>query len=87
MNKIGFTPNAWEDYEYWESQDKKTLKKIKRLIKELQRNPETGEGHPEMLKENFSGIWSRHIDKQNRLLYEIQEDCVTIIQLRTHYEQ
>jgi len=83
--KIEFTLDAWEDYEYWEAQDKKTLKKIKKLIKELQRHPETGEGHPEMLKENLSGLWSRHINQQDRMLYEVHQERVTIIQLRTHY--
>lgn len=83
--KIEFTPDAWEDYEYWEGQDKKTLKKIKKLIKELQRHPETGEGQPERLRENLSGLWSRRVNQQDRLLYEIHAERVTIIQLRTHY--
>lgn len=83
--KIEFTPDAWDDYEYWEGQDKKTLKKIKKFIKELQRHPEAGEGHPEMLKGNLSGLWSRRINQQDRMLYEIYKESVTIIQLRTHY--
>ena len=86
MKKIEFSPKAWEDYEYWETQDKKTLRKIKQLIKELQRHPETGEGHPEPLKENLSGLWSRHINKKDRILYEIFDEKVSLIQLRTHYE-
>ena len=85
MNKIGFSPAAWEDYEYWERQDKKTLKKIKRLIKELQRHPYEGEGKPELLKGNLSGSWSRRIDEGNRLVYQVVGDTVIIEQLRTHY--
>ena len=89
MMTIEFTPTAWEDYEYWETQDKKTLKKIKRLIKDLQRHPETGEGHPEQLKENYSGFWSRKINEQDRLVYRIHADrnSVTITQMRTHYKR
>ena len=85
MNKIGFSPVAWEDYEYWEKQDKKTLRKVKRLIKELQRHPFEGEGKPEPLKGNLSGSWSRRIDESNRLVYQINGDTVIIEQLRTHY--
>jgi toxin YoeB len=85
MNKIGFSQAAWDDYEYWEKQDKKTLKKIKRLIKELQRNPFEGEGKPERLSGNLSGSWSRRIDNYNRLVYTVVDDTVFIEQLRTHY--
>ena len=85
MRSIKFTPDAWEDYEYWEENDKKALKKIKKLIKELQRHPETGEGQPEQLKGNLAGLWSRRINQIDRLLYKIHEESVTIIQLRTHY--
>lgn len=85
MKKLEFTPDVWDDYEYWEVQDKKTLKKIKRLLKELQRHPEEGEGHPELLKGNLSGLWSRRINQQDRMLYEIHQKSVTLIQLRTHY--
>ena len=84
MNKIGFSPVAWEDYEYWEKQDKKTLKRIKRLIKELQRHPYEGGGKPEPLKGNLSGSWSRWIDECNRV-YQVIGDAVIIEQLRTHY--
>ena len=87
MRKIEFSPTAWADYEYWETQDKKTLKKIKHLIKELQRHPETGEGHPEPLKGNLTGLWSRRVNQKDRLVYEIHEDKVSLVQLRTHYEQ
>ena len=85
MNKIGFSPAAWEDYEYWEKQDKKTLKKIKRLIKDLQRHPFDGEGKPEQLIGNLSGSWSRRIDDFNRMVYQVSGDTVIIEQLRTHY--
>ena len=86
MQKIEFSPKAWEDYEYWETQDKKTLRKIKQLIKELQCHPKTGEGHPESLKDNLSELWIRHINKKDRIIYEIFEDKVSLIQLRIHYE-
>ena len=87
MNRIAFTPEAWEDYEYWERQDKKTLKKIKKLIKELQRHPFEGEGQPEPLTGNLSGCWSRRIDHANRLVYQVHGDYVSITQMRTHYGQ
>ena len=87
MNKIGFSPAAWEDYEYWETQDKKTLKKIKILIKELQRHPFEGTGKPEQLSGNLSGSWSRRIDKYNRMVYQASGDTVIIEQLRTHYNE
>ena len=82
---IEFTPIAWEDYEYWEQQDKKTLKKIKKLIKELQRHPETGEGPPERLRGDLTGLWSRHINEKDRMLYRINAESVSLITLRTHY--
>ena len=86
MRNIEFTPRAWADYEYWEAQDKRTLKKIKQLLKELQRHPENGSGHPEPLKENMSGEWSRKINQKDRLVYRFTDTTVLIGQLRTHYE-
>ena len=85
MNKVAFTPDAWKDYEYWEKQDKKTLKKIKSIIKELQRTPYEGIGKPERLSGNLSSSWSRHIDDYNRAVYQVIGDTVIIKQLRTHY--
>lgn len=85
MYKIGFSPSAWEDYEYWERQDKKTLNRIKKLIKELQRHPLEGTGKPERLSGSLSGSWSRRIDEYNRMVYQVINDVVLIEQIRTHY--
>lgn len=87
MNKISFTPEGWEDYEWWDNQDKKTIKKIKRLIKELQRHPFEGEGKPEPLVGDLTGLWSRRISKADRMVYRVEKDVVTIHQLRTHYKK
>jgi len=85
MYKIGFSPTAWEDYEYWERQDKKTINKIKTLIRELQRHPFEGTGKLERLTGVLTGSWSRRIDEYNRLVYQVVDDVVFIKQLRTHY--
>jgi len=77
--------NAWEDYQYWLTNDKKTLKKINRLIKECQRTPFTGTGKPEPLKENFSGFWSRRITGEHRLVYKVENNVLYIAQCRYHY--
>ena len=71
IDKVSFTMNGLEDYIYWQTQDKRTLKKINQLIRDIIRNGYTGIGHPEPLKENLSGYWSREIDEKNRLLYRI----------------
>ena len=86
MDKI-WSDDAWEGYLYWQTQDKKTLKKINNLIKEIERNGEkNGIGHPEPLKENLSGEWSRTIDDKNRLVYHVDaEGRLYIAQCRTHY--
>ncbi|WP_031386446.1 Txe/YoeB family addiction module toxin [Desulfonatronum thiodismutans] len=77
--------SAWKEYMYWQSQDKKTLKRINLLLKEIARDPYEGTGKPEALKGNLSGFWSRRIDEKNRLVYRIVgEDC-QIAQCRGHY--
>ena len=77
---------AWADYLYWQTQDKKTLKRINQLIKDIGRSPCEGIGKPEPLKGNLSGFWSRRIDEQNRLVYRMQgEDC-QIAQCKGHYD-
>lgn len=81
-----WTDEAWEDYLYWQSQDKKTLKRINLLIKDIQRNYFTGIGKPEPLKDNLAGYWSRRIDEKNRLVYTIQNDNVIISSCLGHYE-
>jgi toxin YoeB len=80
-----FTAAAWEDYQYWQTQDRKTLKRINQLIREAQRAPFEGIGKPEPLKANLQGFWSRRIDDVNRLVYEATDDQLNIIACRYHY--
>ena len=77
---------AWDDYLYWQTQDKKTLKRINALIKDIQRNPFEGIGKPEPLKGNLSGWWSRRIDDTNRIVYYQQQDMLFIVACRGYYE-
>jgi len=81
-----FSDEAWEDYLYWQQHDKKILKKINKLIKEIQREPFKGIGEPEPLKYNWSGYWSRRITIEHRLVYKIQDDNLMIAQCRYHYK-
>lgn len=83
--KLAWTEEAWKDYLYWQTQDKKSLKRINKLIADLKRNYFKGIGKPEPLKENLSGFWSRRIDDTNRLVYAIDEQYITIISCRYHY--
>lgn len=76
---------AWDDYLYWQKQDKKTLKRINLLIKDIQRNPFEGIGKPEPLKENLTGLWSRRIDDKNRIVYFEKEEIIYIISCKGHY--
>ena len=76
---------AWSDYLYWQTQDKKTLKRINALIKDIQRSPYVGIGKPEPLRGNLSGLWSRRIDETNRIVYFEQEEVVYIISCLGHY--
>ena len=77
--------DAWIDYVYWQTEDKKTPKRINMLIKDIERNGHNGLGSPEPLKGNLSEFWSRRIDKKNRLVYRIADNVIQIIQCRTHY--
>lgn len=77
--------DAWEDYLYWQIQDKKILKKINQLVKDISRNPFEGIGKPEPLKENLAGFWSRRIDDEHRIVYAVEGDRVLIISCRGHY--
>lgn len=77
---------AWDDYLYWQSQDKKTLKRVNSLIKDMQRSTFDGLGKPEPLKENLSGFWSRRIDDVNRIVYYEQDGIIYIVACRGHYE-
>lgn len=83
---INFTPTAWEDYIYWQGQDKKTLKRTNLLIKDCLRSPFEGIGKPEPLLGDLSGFWSRRIDERHRLVYEVTDAAITIIACRYHYE-
>ena len=83
---IAFTSHAWADYQYWQGQDKKTLKRINALIKDAMRNPEDGIGKPEELRESLSGFWSRRIDDIHRLIYAIEKGQLVIIACRYHYQ-
>lgn len=85
MNNVKFTGDAWEDYLYWQMQDKKIIKRVNELIKDIMRNGYDGIGKPEQLKGNRSGYWSRRIDEKNRLVYCIRDGVVEIYELRTHY--
>jgi toxin YoeB len=82
---LTWTGEAWKDYLFWQSQDKKTLKRINKLIEVCKRQPFEGIGKPEPLKENLSGFWSRRIDETNRLVYVVNKDFLTIISCRYHY--
>ncbi|HRP58205.1 Txe/YoeB family addiction module toxin [Agriterribacter sp.] len=77
--------NAWEDYLYWQAQDKKTLQRINDLIKDILRSPFRGIGKPEPLKGALSGYWSRRITDEHRLVYAVKEKRLHIIQCRFHY--
>ncbi len=87
IDKLSWTKEAWSDYVYWQGQDKKTLKRINKLISNVKRTPFEGVGKPEPLKENLSGFWSRRIDDTHRLVYAITETHITIIACRYHYNQ
>ncbi len=83
--KLTFSSIAWEHYLYWQSTDKKTLKRINTLIKDIQRSPYEGIGKPEPLKHGLSGYWSRRINDEHRIVYKHQSDTLLIAQLRYHY--
>jgi toxin YoeB len=84
MNK-DFSDDAWDEYLFWIAQDKKTMKKINNLLKDIERNGNSGLGKPEPLKGDFSGYWSREIDEKNRLVYKIDGNIIKIIQCKNHY--
>jgi len=80
-----FSDDAWDDYLYWQQSDKKILKKINRLVKEIQRDPFDSIGEPEPLKYNWSGYWSRRITIEHRLVYKVSDDNLMIAQCRYYY--
>ena len=81
-----FSENAWEDYLYWQKIDKKIVKKINGLIKEIQRTPFEGTGKPEPLRYDLAGYWSRRIDREHRLIYQVVDNEILIYACRFHYD-
>jgi toxin YoeB len=84
MNKV-FTKTAWEEYLYWQTEDKKVLNRINDLIKDIERNGNTGIGKPEGLKHELSGFWSRRITEEHRLIYSLDHKNINIVSCRGHY--
>ena len=84
--RITFSKNAWDDYLSWQVEDKKMLKKINELIKDIQRSPFTGIGKPEPLKFDLSGYWSRRIDREHRIVYQVINDDLLMYSCRYHYD-
>ena len=83
--KLIFADEAWEDYLYWQKQDRKMVERINKLIREIQREPFAGIGKPELLKHALSGCWSRRITDEHRVVYRVDGDALWIAQLRFHY--
>lgn len=81
---ISFDPHGWEDYVYWQTQDRRTLKRVNQLIADVVRDPFAGIGKPEPLKHILSGAWSRRIDDTNRLVYFVTDDHIVVLQAREH---
>ncbi|KGM29802.1 MULTISPECIES: Txe/YoeB family addiction module toxin [Photorhabdus] len=82
---LSWAEMAWEDYLYWQQTDKKVLKRVNTLIKDIKRQPFDGLGDPEPLKHNWSGYWSRRINREHRLIYKVTDDAIIIVQCRYHY--
>jgi len=87
MKRIIFSKNAWDDYLSWQGGDKKILKKINSLIREIQSTPYEGISKPEPLKHDLAGLWSRRIDREHRLVYRTEGDDVLIYACRFHYDK
>ncbi|APG24352.1 Txe/YoeB family addiction module toxin [Syntrophotalea acetylenica] len=83
--KLVFSENAWDDYQYWLRTDKKLLKRLNSLIRDIQRSPYEGIGKPEPLKHGLSGYWSRRITDEHRIVYKVDDDAIFIAQARYHY--
>ena len=84
--KLLWDDRAWDDYIYWQNQDKKTLKRINALVRDIQRDHYNGIGKPEPLKENLTGWWSRRIDDENRIVYKEENGAIIIASCKGHYE-
>ena len=85
VTEVTFQERAWSDYLWWQTQDRKTLRRINSLLSQILRDPTHGEGKPEPLSGDLAGAWSRRIDQQNRLVYDIQSDRIVVIACRGHY--
>ena len=85
--RIVFSKNAWEDYTSWQKEDKKILRKINELIKDIQRTPFEGLGKPEPLRYDLAGFWSRRIDSEHRLVYQFKNNEILIYSCRFHYDK
>ena len=83
--RLVWSPAAWEDYVYWQEQDRKQLRRINQLIQACMRDPFAGIGKPEALRENLSGCWSRRIDQEHRLVYRLDGEMLVILACRFHY--
>lgn len=83
--KLVFSDNSWEDYLYWQKTDKKILKRINELIRDIQKNKYQGLGKPEPLRHNLAGWWSRRINSEHRIVYKIENESIFLAQLRYHY--
>jgi len=86
LTSITFSESAWDEYIYWQMQDKKTLRKINALLKDIQRSSFQGEGKPEPLKGELTGKWSRRINEKDRLVYEVNNDIIVVLQCKGHYD-
>jgi toxin YoeB len=85
LKQVAFTHAAWQDYVWWQTQDKKTLRRINQLIEATLRDPFDGMGKPEALRESLSGFWSRRIDDTNRLVYSVEAEQIVVVGCRYHY--
>jgi len=85
IRSIEWDLDAWDDYIYWHTQDKKTLNRLNKLIKDMTRHPFEGIGKPEPLKDNLTGLWSRRIDETNRVVYLVENEKIVILSCRNHY--
>jgi len=85
--RITFSKNAWEDYISWQTEDKKILRKINKLIKDIQKTPFEGKGKPEPLKYDLAGLWSRRIDREHRLVYQAKDNEILVYSCRYHYDK
>jgi toxin YoeB len=82
---LSWAENAWDDYLYWQQTDKKILKRVNSLIKDIKRHPLDGIGDPEPLKHHWTGYWSRRVNREHRLVYKVTDESIVIVQCRYHY--